>query len=371
MLDSDLIEAIYAAAEDGCWDRLVVCLSAALGADTAGFVIHSFKQGSAEIVTHGWDPATISAYESHYATINPWMRNLPPEFATGEVIAGEECISTYRYLETEFFQDFGRLNSMFEVAATCIKRDPTSVAYFAVHRGAGRPPFGREDFALLHELSPHFQRALQFRERFQQVEHLEAALDLDDRALLRVTPSLTVLQATRAAVILLARADGLSMGNRELRVSSPKDASRLRQLLREMSALPDAARAINGIAIRRPSGRGQYLVSAIRGPESATPEFLGSRKGILLLIVDTQASAGGVNRNRSLRDLFGLTQAEAGLVDALIDSRNLVEAAALLQVSRNTAKAHLASVYRKTSTHSVTELLRLVLSIPPGPMPAP
>jgi DNA-binding CsgD family transcriptional regulator len=370
MLHSDLLEAIYEAARDGSWSSLMARISEALGANTGGFVVHSFKHGSAEIVTHGWDPETVSAYESYYATINPWMRSLPEDFSPGGVISGEECISTQRYVETEFFRDFGRFNGMFEVAGTCIRRDRTSVAYLAVHRGAGRPRFGETELELLRKLSPHLLRALQFRERFQQVEHFESALELDDRALIRVTPSLGVLEATRGAVTLLARGDGLSMVNHKLQVSVPKDAIRLTQLVRKMSSLPGVATAMDGIAIRRPSGNGQYLVTAIRGPELSTREVLGSRRGVLLLIVDTQPSAGGLNRNHCLRDLFRLTHAEAALVDAMIDSRNLVEAATVLQVSRNTAKAQLASVYRKTSTHSVTELLRLALSIPPGKAPA-
>ncbi|OOZ44386.1 hypothetical protein BOW37_07190 [Solemya velum gill symbiont] len=63
-----------------------------------------------------------------------------------------------------------------------------------------------------------------------------------------------------------------------------------------------------------------------------------------------------------LRESFQLTNAESALVMEIIRSRDLQEAAGKLNITRNTAKSQLKSIFLKTGVCKQTELLKLLLS---------
>ncbi len=66
---------------------------------------------------------------------------------------------------------------------------------------------------------------------------------------------------------------------------------------------------------------------------------------------------------QALRDLLGLTKAEARLAAVLAEGQGLVEAARRLGIAHNTAKAQLRSVFAKTGVHRQAQLIALLASI--------
>ena len=68
-----------------------------------------------------------------------------------------------------------------------------------------------------------------------------------------------------------------------------------------------------------------------------------------------------------LCDLFGLTQAEARLAALLQQGQSLIQAARALGISRHTARVHLNALFGKTCTHRQSELMRLMMGLPPVP----
>ena len=63
-----------------------------------------------------------------------------------------------------------------------------------------------------------------------------------------------------------------------------------------------------------------------------------------------------------VRQLFNFTPAETGLVMLLADGLSLEEAALELGIRRNTARAHLRSIFSKTDVTRQTELVRIILN---------
>jgi DNA-binding CsgD family transcriptional regulator len=64
-----------------------------------------------------------------------------------------------------------------------------------------------------------------------------------------------------------------------------------------------------------------------------------------------------------LRDLFGLTDAESRVAEAYLRVDTVKEVAALLGVSANTIKTHLAAVYLKTGCTRQAQLVRLLMAL--------
>jgi DNA-binding CsgD family transcriptional regulator len=65
-----------------------------------------------------------------------------------------------------------------------------------------------------------------------------------------------------------------------------------------------------------------------------------------------------------MRQLYGLTPAEARVANLLLEGLEVREAAERLGITLETARFHLKRVLAKTGTRRQTELLRLMLSLP-------
>jgi DNA-binding CsgD family transcriptional regulator len=67
---------------------------------------------------------------------------------------------------------------------------------------------------------------------------------------------------------------------------------------------------------------------------------------------------------RRLRKFFGFTPAEGRLAVLLVRGATLNEAAVMMCTTVHTARAHLKSIFRKTSTNRQSELIYILLSSP-------
>jgi DNA-binding CsgD family transcriptional regulator len=63
---------------------------------------------------------------------------------------------------------------------------------------------------------------------------------------------------------------------------------------------------------------------------------------------------------------FRLTPAETQVLAQVLDGRTLAEAAAILGVARSTVKTHLESIYVKTGTRRLPELVRVTAGLVPS-----
>jgi DNA-binding CsgD family transcriptional regulator len=116
------------------------------------------------------------------------------------------------------------------------------------------------------------------------------------------------------------------------------------------------------MAISRPSGRKLYslLVAAIARNGSRENLLSGiQRRAAAVFACDPETEVGPTTA--ALRELFGLTPAEANLASVLMTGKSLDEARDELQISLNTAKTQLKAIFSKTSTSRQAELLRLLL----------
>ena len=77
--------------------------------------------------------------------------------------------------------------------------------------------------------------------------------------------------------------------------------------------------------------------------------MLGAAPAVIVCVTDTET--GLRLPEQQLRDIFGLTRAEARLALALFEGLSLAEAAEALIISRFTAQNHLARIFEKTGVN--------------------
>jgi len=111
--------------------------------------------------------------------------------------------------------------------------------------------------------------------------------------------------------------------------------------------------------ISRPSGRQPF--SLMLSPLLSAPSgALSSEAGVACFISDPEA--GHVPTADALGKIYGLTPAEAEVVQLLAKGLALDAIAADRGISLNTVRSHLKHIFSKTGTSRQSELLSLVMT---------
>ena len=229
-------------------------------------------------------------------------------------------------------------------------------------RPANARPFDPDAVAAMHVLQPHLLRAVQIRRRLASVEldkrHALEALDQLDAGVLLVGPHGAVLHANRAAQLVLTAGDGLGVTHSTLVCARSEDT---RTLLKLVSGATDAAMEEPSpmLAVQRPSGRRplSVVVVPLRGERE---ELAAPSASAIVFVMDPERVAPTTAEH--LRDLYGLTPAEARTAEAVIDADRLQDIADKFRVSLSAIRIHLQHVFEKTDTHRQAELVRLLVA---------
>ncbi|QXM25576.1 hypothetical protein KO353_05015 [Elioraea tepida] len=177
-------------------------------------------------------------------------------------------------------------------------------------------------------------------------------------AIISGTPPLLVANA--ALRRLARRRDGLTFGHARLAASDPRADSALARAIEALAhGVGPGVPPVRSVAVPRRGHALPYVVQvmALRG---APPRA----HAVLLAVTDP---AAGKPDPRLLRDVLGLTQAEAALAAELAAGATLAAAARARGISLETARTQLKSVLGKTGCARQQDLARLLARLAPEP----
>ncbi len=240
--------------------------------------------------------------------------------------------------------------------------------YLAIHRSsASDPPFEAADARTVTRLVRHLGKAFEVRERIghlqAEVDNLEAAIDALPSALMLTDGSGRIAFASRRALELLRRGDGLVGAGGRLAVQlSGLESAALRVLLAEASRSLTPVPRSGAVGVTRSLGQSQYQVVVAPLPHRSPLALIGHRADVLVLIADPDSQAQG--RGELLAVLYRLTPAETRLALGLYDGSSLQEYADRHGIARDTAKNQLARVFSKCGCRKQSELIKLIAAIP-------
>lgn len=182
------------------------------------------------------------------------------------------------------------------------------------------------------------------------------AIILDDKG--------AVLQTTALAAEILNARDGLATHRGHLAATSASDDRELQLAIRAaLAGQPAEGEAMatpRAVSVARESGaRDLGLIVQPLGASARSDSKL-RRSAAVVFIRDADRNAE--LESGTLRQLFDLTPAEAAVARSLTTGLSLDEAAEVLNISRNTARAHLRSIFSKSGITRQTELMRLMLN---------
>jgi DNA-binding CsgD family transcriptional regulator len=304
-----------------------------------------------------WPITREAEYNKHYYALDPFV-DLPQD----KVVTVQELIGEANWRESEFYTQFLKPLDILHALGADIRTDDGIECRLRVARPHREPPFSENDKALCTVVLPHLKRAVRLHSQLEGVDsERRLYAGTVDRMLVgtvMLDETGSVLKSNPVADEMIREGDGLRLVNGALRADVAAENRELQRLVRQ--ALNGGTPAVvNAISITRKSARGKLGV-LIRSLPNAGSSKTKRRPSVALFIRD--AARKSEASREMVRRLFDLTPAESSLALALANGLTLDEAADGLNIRKNTARAHLRSIFSKTGVTRQTTLVRVLLS---------
>ncbi|MCW5298377.1 helix-turn-helix transcriptional regulator [Herbaspirillum lusitanum] len=365
-----LVELIYDSVQD--LSRIapameMICLE--VGA-IAGHYVHmdmESREVIASCVSNSDYQAGDVEYKEYYSQVDDRLGWL----ATGQV--GEWRADHQRFDErfvrkSEIYNDFLFKYGGRHMVVGRIGERTTQSEAIAFLRPLGAQEYAETEYAFLRSLSPHLIRSATLRARMQTLERQQSASESVVAHLpygtLWINAAGRIVSLNPQATAILAAADGLSVRNDKLVVSEPADAERLQHALRMATTM--GPRQGQWFAVARRKQSTPLLVSVIPATIPAALDPLCGGPFALLILQDMTGQR--VSRSAQLQVIYRLTPAETRLAEALLENDTIESYALKNDISRNTVRTHLASLFAKTGAKRQAELIRTLLASQPHVM---
>lgn len=298
----------------------------------------------------------------------PYQHHLTP-FADREpdrVYTVTDLMTEDEWRESAYRKHWCAQNDVYHVMSVDISTENSGTLRFRVTRPGASEDFSNTDREFCEFILPHLRRALDIH---NQIDRSESLGSLYSQAIGRLSIA-TVLIDEQGKVLdqnlfarqILESGDGLKVVGGRLEAFYPSDNRELKKLIKEafarsedqnVSSLPEA------MSVTRPSGEVNLGLVIEVIPSSGWAEGEGQASAVVYIrdsVGKSQASSDVAKK------LFGLTPAETALSLQLANGLSLEEAAEALDIRRNTARAHLRSIFSKTGVRRQTELVRIFLN---------
>lgn len=361
---SELVRALYAGViETPPWESFLQAIRHETSSMSTMIMLSPPGSAAINLISIvGGRSEVTSAYRGQLFALDPFV-NLPE----GRVITLHEFVGERDLERNDYYNDFMRGTwGVGYVLGFDVRTAAGYTAGLRLCRGVATRDFEAAARRLVEALVPHLRQAILIFDRVHhlQVEEMELSDALDRLgvagflldALGRVT------QPNRTAATLFAGKEGIAVRHGRLVLGSEDAQRRLGDILaraRNAADLEDQDRVRLPEVITIPRGPGAPSL-AIAARILRSPADLRSDHAPAVAVYVSRPDQGGAVPAAVVRELLGLTPAEAELAARLGHGATIDEAAHGLGITRATARTQLYSIFRKTGLHRQSELVSLI-----------
>lgn len=355
-----IVELLDSLAENAPWVSFLELLKRCTGSSYATILVRPHERARPTLITTGEVPAegARSYVETYFA------QEVFVGLREGEVCALSDIMSQEQLYETGYYKEFMAPRDVMYVIGVDIGTIRGISGKLRLSRSSADPDYGPEDRHLIQQLTPYLRSALDLFVRRIDTEAERAALAATVAGMsvgsLTVDPEGHVIEANQPASTILDQQDGIRLIGRAIALDDSEKSRYLHELIRK-----NAEASISGaeitfaktLLVERPSGR-EGLSLLVR-PAATAGSGMAIRPTALIHIVDPSGPRTTVNG--ALRQLFGLTPAEARIALAISNGCTIGEIADATALSRNTIRTQLRSIFAKMGVKRQAALIRTVL----------
>ena len=282
-----------------------------------------------------------------------------------QVLAIDEMVDTRKWIGGEFYKQFIEPNNIRYIIGADIRVDGGGECRLRVTRPARSRDFSEQDKEFCRQLLPHLKRSVKLRSRVEGIESerrlYAVAMDRMQIGTVVLNEQGLVIRSNSVADGILDEKDGIQIVKGRLHAEYALEDRELQRLIK--SGLSHDARTTpvvtEAISLTRPSGQPKLGVLVRSIPCNDLSES-NDWPQIAVFIRDPRHQPAP--SHELVRRLFGFTSAEVALALLLTNGLTLDEAAVELNIRKNTARAHLRSIFSKTGVTRQTMLVRLLLN---------
>jgi DNA-binding CsgD family transcriptional regulator/PAS domain-containing protein len=359
-----VIETVHAAGlDDTLWPDALDSIRKLFGALGATYELFEKRpMNLLELRIAGLPPHAETAYLDYYAQHNPRAAyafcNLAKEILTDYELIDERGMDRDAY----YVKYLGSLDLRYFMSGQIANtRDVQGIV--SIQRTRRQGHVEKSDVERMRRLLPHLRQAHDVASRLksagQAARSFERALDwlADGAALVRSDGR--ILYANEALQRIARRGDGIGIKRGRLEFAKADGASRFALAVAtvvQMRTGEDRSGGFADFPVPRGSGAPAYLVS-IRPLANGTRQRRSNLQAEAIVFVrdplDRNSSAFSL-----LHEVFGLTEAEASVAQALQTGISPVEYARRHALSVNTVYTHVRRIREKTRCKRQAELIR-------------
>lgn len=360
-----ILNRIYdAALRPDLWRDVIEDLSELVRADAANLTSWDVSTSTGSMITARVDPSLMDLYFDNYAVLNPRLRHndlngiVRPH---GAVFTDEEWQPRETYTRSPFYNEYMRRLQADWSLCIRLKGEVRDVSTIVLARGKSRGRYEAGEIDLMRRLQPHLERAYGLTNRLADAGlkqfGVQAALDRAKDAAFILDHTGLLLHANEAGERLLADGEDLSLSQATLTAPQRSGASALSALIGKTASGDPGVRMGGSLKLASSRRRAPLVVTAV--PIQNEAPLFTHRAGVLV----TVSSPGGCRAPSMarLREVFGLTPAESRVALAIFEGMSPQEIAGRLDLSPNTVRVQLASVFSKTGVHRQAALVRLMI----------
>ena len=356
---SALLSEIYDAALSGEWNTVLNTIIEVTNSNKAFFYLKNINKQSPYILefkaTFQHSSQTLMDFQQRIGEDPYYKKSL---MATeGEIINGDDIVNVKDIEDTEYYKSILFPMKSHFILASVLIRDDVHDSCLVLNRGKDQVSYNKKDIDFLNLVTPHISRAMHIYKELRLYKNYsnisKSILDQDNKAIVVCDQHGIVLLSNRYANMKLTSPSPVSLDAKSLKIENALYHKKLNFLIKQCATL-----AYNNI------GTQETLLL-----ERAVPE-----EDNILITVSPLVSNNELNdidvpcclvtvtfqqqlHWQNIKVEFGLTAKELLLLKAIYGKKKLNELTSDFNVSYNTLRTHLQSIFRKTAVNSQTELM--------------
>jgi DNA-binding CsgD family transcriptional regulator/PAS domain-containing protein len=280
-----------------------------------------------------------------------------------EPIVSSKLASDYsEFIDTRFFKEVSVPRGHGDGIHVVLARNSRRFGLFSATRHMSVGLINEDDCAIMRLFAPHIRRAVTISDlmelKLMEAQALSATLDRLATGVVVVAGENRILHANEAARRMFA--DGGPIVSRRGRLAA-RDAAADAELSQaiQLSAADEAALAATGIGIALGTQYEQPALAHVLPLARGEVRTRLVRQAAAAVFINTPEARAHPDL-RAVAKTYGLTPAEARVVERLLAGANLADVAASLDVSLTTVKTHLSQVFAKTGASRQSDLIALM-----------
>ncbi|HKY80952.1 MAG TPA: helix-turn-helix transcriptional regulator [Sphingobium sp.] len=352
-------EEIYdAATDDAAFDALASTLANAFGA-RSGVLHWGNGANEAEEVSYSgyFSPAHMATYDLAFQSDDLWAEAMDRPGSMNRAWDCERFVPAATYERSRIYNEW--IRPMGDDTFHClggVVRQGQVQGKVGLHRGRAQKSFTAAEVQSLHASLGHISRMFAIRSKLGRATYygrsLHATLDMVGHGVFILGPGGILTECNRAGERMLRRGDALLLRNRHVKARDVLDDDALQTALKAAAAA-DGSRA-SAIFLHREQGM-PYVLSV------AAARIGDVRQIILIASHPDDRDASLTSR---IRALYGLTNAEAEVAQALTTGKPLEQLAAERGVALNTVRTQMKAIYAKLDCSRQSELVARISQLP-------